>query len=68
MANYNPPKENYFSTNREESCTAQLSMRIPPSLKANLKKLDNWQEVVRQALFELVEEKTSEQTVEKKSA
>lgn len=61
-------KKTQFTTDRSESCTALISVRIPLSLKNNLKNFDDWQEVVRQALFELVEEKTSEQTVEKKSA
>lgn len=54
MANKNPPIENYFKTDRKESCTAQISVRIPPSLKAKLKNVDNWQELVRQALEEAV--------------
>ena len=50
MANKNPPKENFFTTDREESCTAHISLRIPPSLKAKLKEKENWQEFVRETL------------------
>ena len=54
MANKNPPIENWFKTERKESCTAQISIRIPPSLKAKLKDVDNWQEIVRESLHEAV--------------
>ena len=51
----NPEVEKYhFKTNKPESCTSQISVRIPPSLKAQLKNLDNWQEKVRQFLEEEV--------------
>lgn len=59
MPNYNPPVENYFKTDRVESCTASLSLRITPSLKADLKKIDNWQEFVRTTLKEAVTAKKS---------
>ena len=52
MANKNPPKENFFTTDRDESCTAHISLRVPPSLKAKLKEKENWQEFVRQAIAE----------------
>ena len=55
MANKNPPKENFFTTDRSEPCTAQISVRIPPSLKAKLKNVDNWQEIVRKTLEEISE-------------
>ena len=48
-----------FTTDRPESCTAQISIRIPPSLKAELKNLDNWQEDVRNFLAEKVKSKTA---------
>ncbi|MDJ0531659.1 MAG: hypothetical protein QNJ70_04040 [Xenococcaceae cyanobacterium MO_207.B15] len=49
----NPEAEKYhFKTDRPEACTAQISIRIPPSLKAKLKDIDNWQELVRQTLEE----------------
>ena len=44
-----------FTTERQESCTAHLSLRITPSLKAKLKKVDNWQEEVRKTLENLVQ-------------
>ena len=49
----NPEIKKYgFKTNRAESCTAQISLRIPPSLKAELTQKENWQELVRQAIAE----------------
>ena len=55
MANKNPPLENRFTTQRAEPCTAQISVRIPPSLKSQLKNIDNWQEAVREYLQKIVE-------------
>ena len=47
--------ENYkFQTARKEPCTAQISVRVPPSLKAKLKDVDNWQEGVREYLQKIV--------------
>ena len=52
--------ENYkFKTTREEPCTAQISIRIPPSLKAQLKNVDNWQEEVRECLQKMVDIKSA---------
>lgn len=45
-------KEYGFKTDREESLTAKLSMRVTPSMLSELKKKDNWQEFVRQAIAE----------------
>jgi hypothetical protein len=45
-------KEYGFKTDRPESLTAKLSMRISPSMLAELKKRDEWQELVRQAIAE----------------
>lgn len=56
MANYNPPKENFFTTKRKESLTAKLSLRIEPSLLKQLKELDNWQDFVRNTLKEAIKE------------
>ncbi len=44
-----------FTTDRKESCTAQISVRIPPSLKAKLSQKENWQEFVRQTLQKALE-------------
>ena len=52
----NPNIKDYgFKTDREESLTAKLSVRITPSMLARLKKKDNWQELVRQAIAEMLE-------------
>ena len=48
-----------FKTDRAESCTAQINIRIPPSLKAKLKNVDNWQEGVREYLQKIVEPKSA---------
>ncbi len=56
----NPEAEKYhFKTDKPEACTAQISVRIPPSLKAELKQLDNWQELVRNTLKEAVSAKSA---------
>ena len=41
-----------FKTKRKESCTAQLNLRVPPSLLTEIKNQENWQEFVRQAIAE----------------
>ena len=52
----NPDIKRYgFTTEREESLTAKLSMRVAPSMLDELKKKDNWQEIVRQAIAEKLE-------------
>ncbi len=56
MANKNPRIDQIeaytFKTNRKESCTAQLNLRVPPSLLTKIKNQENWQEFVRQAIAE----------------
>ena len=53
----NPDLVKYqFKTDRSEPCTAKLTLRVPPSQYAELKKLPNWQEKVRGAIAELIEE------------
>jgi hypothetical protein len=42
--------------NWDEPCTAQFNIRLPPSLLAELKTVKNYQELVRQAIADLVEE------------
>ena len=49
----NPNIKKYgFKTDRPESLTAKLSMRVAPSMLEELKKKDNWQELVREAIAE----------------
>ena len=43
----------------DEPCTAKMTLRLPPSLYENLKQLDNWQEVARQAIAKAIEEAES---------
>ncbi len=47
--------EHKFTTTRKEPCTAQLNLRVPPSLSAKIKERENWQEFVRQTLLEKLE-------------
>jgi L-lysine 2,3-aminomutase len=49
-------KEYGFTTDREESLTAKLSMRITPSMLDKLKQQDDWQELVRQAIAEKLQQ------------
>ena len=44
-----------FTTDRKESCTVQMNVKMPPSLIAKIKEKDNWQEFVRQTLLEKLE-------------
>jgi len=44
-----------FKTDRDEPLTEKLSMRITPSMLAELKQHENWQELVRQAISEALE-------------
>ena len=57
MTNKNRRLENLrpFTTDREESCTSQMNVRVPPSLFAKIKQKENWQEFVRQTLQKAVE-------------
>ena len=48
-----------FKTDRAEPCNAQISVRIPQSLKAQLKDIDNWQEGVREYLEKIVARKSA---------
>ncbi len=56
MANKNPKLDQIkgytFKTDRSESCTAQLNLRVPPSLLNEIKSQNNWQEFVRQTIAE----------------
>lgn len=52
-------KEYGFKTDRPESLTAKLSMRVAPSMLEELKKKDNWQELVRDAIAKALEEPQS---------
>ncbi len=48
--------------NWDEPCTAQFNIRLPPSLLAELKQIDNYQEKVRQAIAFIVEQEKDQQT------
>lgn len=48
--------EHRFSTDRDEPCTAKLTLRLPPSQYAKLKRIDNWQEKVREVITSFLQE------------
>ena len=53
----NPDLKKYqFTSEREEPCTAKMTLRLPPSDYEKLKTLDNWQEKTRQAIKNLIAE------------
>ncbi len=61
-------EEHQFTTDREESCTAKLQVRVPPSMLDELKEYKNWQEIVRQVLAEkLVKLRKQKETGKKKT-
>lgn len=39
-----------FKTERDESLTAQFTLKVSPSMLEKLKKKKNWRELVRQAI------------------
>ncbi len=49
-----------FKTDREEPLTESLSLRVPASMKSELKRLQNWQELVREAIAEKLDKLESE--------
>ena len=40
----------------DEPCTANIGLRLPPTIRQKLKEIPNWQELLRQAIAEIVEE------------
>lgn len=53
----NPDLEEFqYTTDREEPLTAVLSLRIAPSMLQELKSRENWQELVREAIAQKLEE------------
>ncbi len=59
MPNPNPCQRTRFKTERPESCTAPVTVKVPPSLKAKLKNVDGWQEEVRKFLEQIAEPKSA---------
>jgi hypothetical protein len=52
----NPDIKKYgFKTERNEPLRERLQIRVPASMKQQLKQLDDWQEFVRQAIAEKLE-------------
>ena len=45
-----------FKTDRKEALTAQMNVRVAPSMLAKVKKKKNWNEFVRQAIAKALEE------------
>ncbi len=55
----NPDLEKYQFKKKyewEESCTSRLVLKVPPSMKDELKKIDGWPEIVRKAIAERLEQ------------
>jgi len=53
----NPKIKDYaFKTDRNESLTAHLSMRVTPSMLEEIKTKDNWTEFVRSAIAKALKE------------
>jgi hypothetical protein len=49
----NPDLQKYsFTTDRDEPLRERLQIRVPASMKKELEAKDNWQEFVRQAIAE----------------
>jgi hypothetical protein len=44
-----------FTTERDEPLSENLTLRVPASMKSQLKCLQNWREFVRQAIIEKLE-------------
>ncbi len=45
-----------FTTDRKEALTEQLNLRVSPSMKSKIKNTKNWQERVREAIAQILEE------------
>ncbi len=61
MPNPNPNEATRFKTDREESLTATMYLRMPPSVLKKLKQQKGWQEKARKAMFQLVAELEEEE-------
>lgn len=55
MWNPEKAKKTQFTTDREESCTANLTLRVPPSKKEKLKHIKGWHDKVRNFLDEIID-------------
>jgi hypothetical protein len=52
----NPENLRPFSTDRDEPLKAQLTIRIPESVMARLKTIDDYREFCRQAIYKALSE------------
>jgi hypothetical protein len=53
----NPSLENFqYTTDKEEPCTAQMNIRMPPSQLEKLKAVKDWKEKVREKIAEILAE------------
>ena len=59
MWNPEKAKKTQFKTDRAEPCTAQISLRIAPSVKEKLQEVEGWQEEVRKLLDQIVAPKSA---------
>jgi hypothetical protein len=56
-----------YTTDREEPLLAQLQLRVPESLKAELKEIPGWQEFVRKAIRKAIAERNRRSALAKQS-
>ncbi|MDJ0718750.1 MAG: hypothetical protein QNJ54_31750 [Prochloraceae cyanobacterium] len=55
MPNPNPSPATRFKSDREEPLSKKITIRIAPSMFEELKKRENWNEFIRQAVTEKLE-------------
>ncbi len=55
MPNPNPSPGTRFKSHREEPLSKKITIRIAPSMFEELKKRENWNEFIRQAVTEKLE-------------
>lgn len=56
-----------FTTDREEPCLAMVYLRVPESMKSDLKEIPKWQEFARTALRKAIAERKRRSAIAKKS-
>lgn len=56
-----------FTTDREEPCVAMLYLRVPESMRDELKSIPKWQDFARKALTKAIAERNRRSAIAKKS-
>ncbi len=49
-------KKHGFKTERQEPLTSQLALKVSASMKKRLQEKENWQELVREAIAQMLQE------------